>query len=306
MPQRRAQHAGFTLVELLVVIGIIALLIAILLPALSRAREQAKLIQCLTTLRSMHQAAIGHAADHRGYMPFAGDILGEGSADGVGDPGRWKYTYYANEEHSTNDPHIPFIDTPAPLSGSLGKYMNLSVDLSSAKALKASLKLDSVRRAFTCPSDTNPITPASTICLNGNMGLPSNEEVMSYLFNEEVLGLRPDWRDLSPAGKVSMIRHPAEVFLFCDGRRGTEPPRAYTVFDEQFEHDKTLYDWYKGRGTNYSNQWAWLDETRHRARINVIFVDGHAETIEAPDSRYYSPRGKADLQRIGLSRGVYR
>jgi prepilin-type N-terminal cleavage/methylation domain-containing protein len=64
----RASRA-FTLVELLVVIGIIALLIAILLPALSRAREQANMIKCLTTLRSMAQAAHGHAVEHIGYMP---------------------------------------------------------------------------------------------------------------------------------------------------------------------------------------------------------------------------------------------
>lgn len=67
-PNRTAK-AAFTLVELLVVIGIIALLIAILLPALNRAREQAKMAACLSNQRQIALAMIMYANENKGSLP---------------------------------------------------------------------------------------------------------------------------------------------------------------------------------------------------------------------------------------------
>ncbi|MFC1735203.1 type II secretion system protein [Candidatus Hydrogenedentota bacterium] len=74
----RQSNKGFMLVELLVVIGIIAILASILLPALAKAREKARQASCASNLMNLGMALTLYAEDHKGYYPWSG---GENNGD---------------------------------------------------------------------------------------------------------------------------------------------------------------------------------------------------------------------------------
>ena len=84
MRHERQRRGAFTLVELLVVVGIIAVLVSMLLPALNKAKEAASQVQCQSNLKQIGIALMMYAQANRGYPPPAEDAVGYSTGTGIG------------------------------------------------------------------------------------------------------------------------------------------------------------------------------------------------------------------------------
>lgn len=151
--------AGFTLVELLVVMGIIALLIGILLPSLARAKEMSVRIKCMANMRQIVMASMMYVNASKGYVPFA-NWAGKESATA-------KYPYQA---------------------GWLYKSAPFGFNIGDPKSVKTGIVYSYLKSTdvFHCPWDMGPYPTGSvrnmtSYLMNGEMCSTGNSDVpMSY------------------------------------------------------------------------------------------------------------------------------
>jgi len=287
---RASIRAAFALVELLVVIGIIALLIAILMPALANSRESANRLKCLNTLRSIGQAAQLHANEHRGYFPIAGwhwnPLGGVTDPKGLSDPEERRYDYYVDNG----------VKRPVPVTAALGMSLGVAIRTDSRANLEEDLRSPDLIRHFSCPSQPEPLQGLSQ--RGGEGGWDAPTEASSYVFNEALLGKR-DFKPDRPdpiMGHISRVLRPSEVMLAMDGRpRNMTNDNFILVFD--MTRDSSFLDFYKvmmTEGNGFGKQT--LDYWRHRHRMNVVYCDFHADNLAMTDD---------ELEKLNVSRGVY-
>ena len=281
---RRDRSRAFSLVELLVVIGIIAVLIALLMPAVSAVRERGNEVKCMAALRSVGNAAALHANDHRGYLPAAGwhwDLNG-GVADpqGVGDSAARRYVYYQDGD----------VQRPVPITVALGTYLDAKVRLDSRDAMEQDMDGEPLRKLFRCPSQPEQLKGLTQKEDGPNWEAP--REYSSFIFNEALLGRR-DKDYETPVGLLTKVKNASVVMFAMDGRPRSETDDWLMVFD--FGPDDTLADFNRQiQGTDLGKQS--LDLLRHRGRANVLFVDGHVESV---------PMTEGGTNQVGVSRGIY-
>lgn len=325
MKSRFTEHrSAFTLVELLVVTGIVALLASLLLPALAKARMQAYLVACSSNLRQIGLACSEHANEHRGYMPYAGPLLDTSgliypTPTALGDPGMNKYDYYWDDagHRSQNAGGVVVM----PIEGALGPIVGTPVRSDTIGHMCADLGVNNtggaplgpisggdawptVRKLFTCPMDNSfeSQVPPYGIFPSAYIAGWDSTQFTSYAFNLEVFGLSTyatqgggliwygTYGYARAGGDISHVRASAETVLMTEMaliQPLPSPGNSFFVFSTSA--GMTLYDVLYGTPNGHSgpntagdpNIFAQMNY-RHGTLMNVLFVDGHVESIAIP------------------------
>ena len=259
---------GFTLVELLIVIGIIAVLIGLLLPALSAARRASRAVACLSNIRQMQTAQVFYANDYDGWLVQAG--LGHGehhhddvTLDGAPDDDD-------GHEHGDLDPESSWLRLLAPYAGE-----NLVARCPEDQSLHwpggAPLVLEDGDERYRATSYGINNYLSATAAPPGHEGrwlkmtrIPGSSSTVQFL-------------EMAYAGPFAIADHPDLQSLDLSHIWGEEP----------YEHAAEMMAVNAHGGE--------VSPPEHRSRANWGFLDGHAESrsfhavYRSPEENSFNP-----------------
>jgi prepilin-type N-terminal cleavage/methylation domain-containing protein/prepilin-type processing-associated H-X9-DG protein len=273
--RRTARYkSGFTLVELLVVIGIIGLLIAILLPSLSRAREQAKRVACASQVRQFCQALIMIANDNKGRLMDVGNI-----------------------DHRLDQETLPVNLTPASAAEEVDPASEVQVIHPGARDMLVN-KYGIPRKMFFCPSNGEMDTD-----FNWERTDKHNYAFTGYMFLAGRTNLAKTYAQIKTDniyGSGGNVFEEAQTYagLMFPQKLGQMAQYKVLVADTTRSYNNEL---------NPSNHCNGQDPTgfmpRGKGGANVGYIDGHVDWKAQNDMGQIDPdyKGKRQMYR-GTSR----